>query len=72
MTSGRALGEDGYAMYKGLPKVGQTKDMRELVVDYIRGTGTVSDQADGNWKITPAEAVAAMEIQADKVRASGR
>jgi hypothetical protein len=59
-------------MLKGLPTVGQTKDMRELVVDYVKGTGAISVQADGNWKIVPAEAVAAMEMQADKAGSTGR
>ncbi len=72
VTSDRRLGKDGYAMYKGLPTVGQTKDMRELVVDYVKATGAISGQADGNWKIVPAEAAAALEMQADRAGATGR
>jgi len=72
VTSERRLGKDGYAMYKGLPTVGQTKDMRELVVDYVKATGAISGHADGNWKIVPAEAAKALEMQADKAGAMGR
>lgn len=72
VTADRRLGKDGYAMYKGLPTVGQTKDMRELVVDYVKGTGAISGQVDGNWKIAPAEAATALEMQADRAGATGR
>jgi len=68
----RRMGKDGYSMYKGLPSAGQTRDMRELVVDYVKAAGTIPGQADENWKIVPIEAVAAMELQADKAGTTGR
>lgn len=71
VSSGRHLGEDGYSMYKGLPVVGQTGDMREVVIDYVKRTKTISGHADGNWRIDPPEAVAAMEGMADKAAAPG-
>jgi 2',3'-cyclic-nucleotide 2'-phosphodiesterase/3'-nucleotidase len=63
INAGRHLGQDGYAMYKGLPVVGQTRDMRELVVDYVKRAKTIGDRADGNWQIGPREAVAALEAK---------
>ncbi|HVY34283.1 MAG TPA: bifunctional UDP-sugar hydrolase/5'-nucleotidase [Caulobacteraceae bacterium] len=71
VSSGRHLGEDGYSVYKGLPVVGQTGDMREVVIDYVRRAKTISGHADGNWRIGPPEAVAAMEGLADKAAAPG-
>ena len=64
INSSRHLGVDGYAVYKGLPVVGQTRDMSELVIDYIKRTKIIPSHADGNWKIGPPEAVAAMEAGA--------
>lgn len=72
VTADRRMGADGYGLYKALPTVGQTKDMRELVVDYVKATGTISSHTDGHWKIVPAEAAAALEMQADRAGASGR
>jgi 2',3'-cyclic-nucleotide 2'-phosphodiesterase/3'-nucleotidase len=59
------IGEDGYAMYKGLPVVAQTGDMRDVLADYLTRTKTLPTQAEGTWSIFPPEAVKAMETLAD-------
>jgi hypothetical protein len=61
VSSSRRMGEGGYAVYKGLPVAVRTGDMQELVIDYVTRTKKIPGEAAGNWKIVPAEAVAAME-----------
>jgi hypothetical protein len=39
-------------------------EIRDLLIDYLTRTGKIPATADGNWKIVPQEAVAAMEKQA--------
>lgn len=65
VSPARRQGEDGYAIYKGLPTVARTGDMREVLVEHVTRTRTIPADTDGNWKIVPAEAVAAMEKLAD-------
>jgi 2',3'-cyclic-nucleotide 2'-phosphodiesterase/3'-nucleotidase len=69
VSSERRIGQDGYTMYKGPPVVGQTRDMRERVIDYVKRTKTIPARPDETWKIVPAEAVAAMENLAGTVAA---
>jgi len=64
------MGDDGYTMYKGLPVVGRTGDMRELLTDYLTRTKKLPTEAVENWKIVPSEAVASMEKVADAGAAS--
>ncbi|HEX2801667.1 MAG TPA: bifunctional UDP-sugar hydrolase/5'-nucleotidase, partial [Phenylobacterium sp.] len=61
----RRIGEDGYVMYKGLPVVAQTGDMRDVLADHLTRTRTLPTQAEGTWRIVPPEAVQAMEKLAD-------
>jgi hypothetical protein len=35
-----------------------------LLIDYLTRVGKIPSEADENWKIAPADAVAAMEKQA--------
>ncbi len=44
--------------------------MRELLIDHVTSTKKISPDAVKNWKIVPAEAVAAMEKAADASAAS--
>jgi len=50
-----------------LPIVYQShEEIFELLVDYLKRTKTVPSLADGNWKIEPPEALAAVEKAADE------
>src|SRR5271154_1469723 len=61
----RYTGGGGYSVYQGLPILEQPGvEIRDLLIDYLTRTGKIPSDADGNWKIVPAEAVAAMEKQA--------
>ena len=61
----RYTGGGGYSVYKGLPILEQPGiGIRDLMIDYLTRTGKIPSDADGNWKIVPAEAVAALEKQA--------
>jgi 2',3'-cyclic-nucleotide 2'-phosphodiesterase / 3'-nucleotidase len=61
----RYTGGGGYSIYKGLPILEQPGvEIRDLLIDYLTRTGKIPSDVDGNWKIIPAEAVAAMEKQA--------
>jgi 2',3'-cyclic-nucleotide 2'-phosphodiesterase/3'-nucleotidase len=70
VASSRRVGEGGYSVYKGLPVVARTSDMQELLIDHVTRTKKLSAEAAENWKIVPAEAVAAMEKAADASAAS--
>ncbi len=61
----RYTGGGGYAVYRGLPILEQSGvEIRDLLIDFLTRTGKIPAEADGNWKIVPVEAVAAMEKQA--------
>ena len=61
----RYTGGGGYSVYKGLPILESPGvEIRDLLIDYLTRIGKIPSEADGNWKIVPAEAVAAMEKQA--------
>jgi len=63
----RYSGGGGYSVYQGLPIVYQShEEIFELLVDYLKRTKTVPSVADGNWKIEPPEALAAVEKAADE------
>jgi 2',3'-cyclic-nucleotide 2'-phosphodiesterase (5'-nucleotidase family) len=63
----RYSGGGGYSVYQGLPIVYQShEEISELLVDYLKRTKTVPSVADGNWKIEPPEALAAIEKAADE------
>ena len=63
----RYSGGGGYSVYQGLPIVYQShEEMSELLVDYLKRTKTVPSVADGNWKIEPPEALAAIEKADDE------
>lgn len=62
----RYTGGGGYSVYKGLPVVYRsTKEIRELVIDYLTRTKSIPTRAAGNWKMIPPEAVAAIEKASD-------
>ncbi len=61
----RYTGGGGYSVYQGLPILDQPgEEIRDLLIEYVTRTGKIPSAADRNWKIVPAEAVAAMEKQA--------
>jgi 2',3'-cyclic-nucleotide 2'-phosphodiesterase (5'-nucleotidase family) len=63
----RYSGGGGYSVYQGLRIVYQShEEISELLVDYLKRTKTVPFVADGNWKIEPPEALAAIEKAADE------
>ncbi len=70
VPSSRRMGDDGYTMYKGLPVVARTGDMRDLLIDHVTSTKKLPTEAQGNWKIVPPEALAAIEKAADAGTAS--
>jgi hypothetical protein len=39
-------------------------DVRQLMIDYYSGRGSLPDKPDGNWRIVPREAVATLERHA--------
>jgi 2',3'-cyclic-nucleotide 2'-phosphodiesterase/3'-nucleotidase len=62
----RYTGGGGYSVYKGLPVVYRsTKEIREIVIDYLTRTKIIPTRAAGNWKMIPPEAVAAIEKESD-------
>jgi 2',3'-cyclic-nucleotide 2'-phosphodiesterase (5'-nucleotidase family) len=62
----RYTGGGGYSVYKGLPVVFRSSnEIREILIDYLSRSKTLPDQATGNWKMEPPEAVAAIEHAAD-------
>jgi 2',3'-cyclic-nucleotide 2'-phosphodiesterase/3'-nucleotidase len=63
----RYTGGGKYSVFHGLPVVYQSpEEIRELLIDYLIRTKTIPATADGNWKIEPPEAVAAIEKAADE------
>jgi 2',3'-cyclic-nucleotide 2'-phosphodiesterase/3'-nucleotidase len=62
----RYTGGGRYSVYQGLPVVYRSPvEIRELMVDYLSRTKEIPAAADGNWKIVPPEALAAIEKAAD-------
>ena len=62
----RYTGGGRYSVYQGLPVVYRSPvEIRELMIDYLSRTKEIPATADGNWKIVPPEALAAIERAAD-------
>lgn len=58
----RYSGGGGYSVFQGLPIVYRSsEEVSELLVNYLARTKTFPQTADGNWKIEPPEALAAIE-----------
>ena len=63
----RYTGGGRYSVYQGLPVVYRSPvEIRELMIDYLSREKTIPATADGNWKIVPPEALAAIEKAADE------
>ena len=63
----RYTGGGRYSVYQGLPVVYRSPvEIRELMIDYLSRTHAIPAVADGNWKIVPPEALAAIEKAADR------
>ncbi len=53
----RYTGGGHYDVFKGLPIVYRSsKEIGELLIDYVARTHVIPTQADGNWRIEPPEA----------------
>jgi len=62
----RYTGGGGYAVYKGLPVLFRSSsEIRELLINYLERTKEIPADPAGNWKMAPAEAVAAIEHASD-------
>jgi 2',3'-cyclic-nucleotide 2'-phosphodiesterase/3'-nucleotidase len=62
----RYTGGGGYSVYKGLPVLFQSSaEIRDILIEYLARTKSIPAEAAGNWKIVPADAVAAVERAAD-------
>ncbi len=63
----RYTGGGGYEVYKGLPILYRSSlEIRELLIDYLSRTKIIPGEASGNWRMTPPDAVAAIEAAADE------
>jgi 2',3'-cyclic-nucleotide 2'-phosphodiesterase (5'-nucleotidase family) len=63
----RYTGGGKYSAYQGLPVSYQSpEEIRELLIEYLARTKKIPTAANGNWKIEPPEAVAAIEKAADE------
>jgi 2',3'-cyclic-nucleotide 2'-phosphodiesterase / 3'-nucleotidase len=63
----RYTGGGRYSVYQGLPVVYRSPvEIRELMIDYLTRTKEIPPTADGNWKLLPPEALAAIEKVADE------
>jgi 2',3'-cyclic-nucleotide 2'-phosphodiesterase / 3'-nucleotidase len=63
----RYTGGGGYSVYQGLPILYQSsEEVSELLVDSLRRDKAIPTTVDGNWKIEPPEALAAIEKAADE------
>ncbi len=45
--------------------IGRPLEIRELLIDYLSRTKIIPGEASGNWRMTPPDAVAAIEAAAD-------
>ncbi len=68
----RYTGGGGYTVYRDLPIAERSNDeIRELLIEYLARTKTISPDAVGNWHIEPREALDAI-LQAAKEDAAER
>lgn len=60
----RAAGSAGYSMFTGAPILWKSgEDIRDLMVRYYTERKVLPAEADGNWRIVPAEALRTLERQ---------
>jgi 2',3'-cyclic-nucleotide 2'-phosphodiesterase (5'-nucleotidase family) len=65
MNNYRAGGSAGYTMFKGAKIVWRSsEDIRQLIIDYYSEHGELPTRADGNWRVTPPEALRTLERHA--------
>lgn len=63
----RYTGGGRYSVYQGLPVIYRSPvEIRELMIDYLSRRQEIPAAADGNWKIVPPEALAAIEKADDE------
>jgi 2',3'-cyclic-nucleotide 2'-phosphodiesterase/3'-nucleotidase len=61
----RAGGAAGYSMFKeGKIVWRSSEDIRQLIIDYFTGQGTLPVKPDDNWRVVPPEARQTLERQA--------
>ena len=62
----RYAGGGRYTVYKGLPVLYQSPvEIRDLLIDYLSRTKSIPAAPLDNWKMTPPEALAAIESASD-------
>jgi 2',3'-cyclic-nucleotide 2'-phosphodiesterase/3'-nucleotidase len=62
----RAAGSAGYTMFAGARVLWRSgDDIRDLMIRYYTERKKLPERADGNWRIVPAEALRALERQAE-------
>jgi 2',3'-cyclic-nucleotide 2'-phosphodiesterase (5'-nucleotidase family) len=63
----RYTGGGRYTVFKGLPVLYRSPmEIRELLIAYLERVKRIAAEANGNWKIVPAEALRAIEKAADQ------
>lgn len=69
----RAGGSAGYDMFRGAPVVWRsTEEIRDLLIRYYTDRGKLPAEADGNWRILPAEAARTLEANPAQAANGGR
>ncbi len=67
----RYHGGGHYQVYRGLPVVWRSdKEIRELLIEHVQKTGTLLTHADGNWRLAPPAAAAAILEQVRRRQSS--
>lgn len=67
INSYRYTGGGSYNAYKNLPIVYRSpKGIRDLLIDYLARTKSIRGTPEGNWKVVPREALAAIKEAADQ------
>lgn len=70
----RYTGGGGYSVYRGLPILYRSgEEIRELLIEYLERTKRIPSEPDGNWRVEPPEALAAIKrAAAEDSRAGSR
>ena len=65
----RYAGGGRYTVLQGLPVVYRSpQEIRDLIIEYVSRTATIPTTADGNWRIVPSEALAAILGEARRLQ----
>ena len=65
----RYAGGGRYTVLQGLPVVYRSpQEIRDLIIEYVQRTGSITTTADNNWRIQPPEALAAILNEAQRLQ----